>query len=150
MQRARLVALSVGLALLALLLGLVACRGQERGAASDLRVSLQVEPSPPAVGPASLAVRLADASGTAVAGARVEIEGTMSHAGMVPVFADAVEVEAGRYVAEGFRFTMGGDWIMIVRATLADGTKLERRFDVKGVTGSQPHTRKGQSGGENG
>jgi hypothetical protein len=28
---------------------------------------------------------------------------------------------------------MGGDWIMLVKADLPDGQKLEREFEVKGV-----------------
>ena len=56
----------------------------------------------------------------------------MSHSGMAPVFADAAEVEPGRYRAN-MELTMAGDWIVLVHLTLADGTKVDRQFDIKGV-----------------
>jgi hypothetical protein len=57
----------------------------------------------------------------------------MTHAGMVPVFADAEDVGSGLYQAE-LEFTMGGDWVIIVTVTLPDGSSLEEQFDVPGVT----------------
>ena len=56
----------------------------------------------------------------------------MSHPGMNPVFGAAREIGAGRYQAS-IEFTMGGDWIMLVRVNLPDGQNLEREFEVKGV-----------------
>jgi hypothetical protein len=78
-------------------------------------------------------VTLTDSGGDPVSGATIELEGTMTHAGMVPTFADAEEQAPGSYVAS-LEFTMGGDWVIIVRTTLADGTSLEQQFDVPGVT----------------
>jgi hypothetical protein len=51
---------------------------------------------------------------------------------MVPVFADAVEVEPGRYRAE-LEFTMGGDWFLLVDAETRDGRTLRWQRDVPGV-----------------
>jgi len=56
----------------------------------------------------------------------------MSHAGMVPVFAEAREIEPGRYRAN-MELTMAGDWVVSVHATLSDGTNLDQQFDIKGV-----------------
>ena len=56
----------------------------------------------------------------------------MSHAGMRPVFSEARELEPGRYEAP-IEFTMGGDWIILVRVTLPDGRKFQRQLDVKAV-----------------
>ena len=56
----------------------------------------------------------------------------MNHAGMVPVFADAVEIAPGRYRAD-LEFTMSGDWFILVRADLPDGRSMERKIDVPGV-----------------
>ena len=119
-----------GLALL-LLLGLLGCT---RGGSSlpDVSVDLAVEPQPPRMGPAVVLVTLTGAGGQPLAGASVELEGNMSHAGMVPVLAPAVEIEPGRYRAE-LEFTMAGDWFILVRATLADGRSLEEKVDVPGV-----------------
>jgi hypothetical protein len=59
----------------------------------------------------------------------------MSHAGMQPVEAPAVHDGNGRYVAKNFPFTMAGDWILTVEATLPTGERAEHRFDLKGVSG---------------
>lgn len=100
--------------------------------APNLLMRHEVAPQPPKVGPATITVSLSDAAGKPLAGARVKLEGNMSHPGMNPVFADAREIEAGRYQAT-IEFTMGGDWIVFVRSNLPDGQKFEREFDVKGV-----------------
>ncbi|MGD8627114.1 MAG: FixH family protein [Anaerolineae bacterium] len=119
--------------LLLLLAGavLVACA---RGGADlpDVGLELTVDPHPPQIGPATLLVSLSDAAGQPIRGAQVELEGNMNHAGMVPVFATAVEVAPGRYRAE-LEFTMAGDWFILVRAALPDGRALERRVDLTGV-----------------
>lgn len=91
-----------------------------------------VAPQPPRVGRATITLSLSDAAGKPISGARVNLEGNMSHPGMVPVFGVAREIEAGRYQAS-IEFTMGGDWIVLVKADLPDGQKLEREFEVKGV-----------------
>lgn len=56
----------------------------------------------------------------------------MSHAGMVPVFADARETEPGRYQST-MELSMAGDWFILVHVTLKDGRKIDRQFDIKGV-----------------
>jgi hypothetical protein len=91
-----------------------------------------VAPQPPKVGPATITISLANIAGNPIAGARVYLEGNMTHPGMRPVFGEAGEVGSGRYQAS-LEFTMGGDWIIVVRANLPDGQKLEREFEVKGV-----------------
>lgn len=98
----------------------------------DVGVELLIEPQPPQLGTATLTVALTDAGGQPLAGAAVELEGNMSHAGMVPVFATATEVAPGQYRAD-LEFTMGGDWFILVRADLPDGRSLERQIDVPGV-----------------
>jgi hypothetical protein len=110
---------------------LTGCR-QTAESAPGLLMRHEVKPQPPKVGPATITLNLSDAAGKALAGARVKLEGNMSHPGMNPVFAEAREIEAGRYQAS-IEFTMGGDWIVLVRANLPDGQKFEREFEVKGV-----------------
>jgi hypothetical protein len=56
----------------------------------------------------------------------------MSHAGMVPVFAEARETESGRYQS-GMELSMAGDWFILVHATLPEGRKIDRQFELKGV-----------------
>jgi hypothetical protein len=91
-----------------------------------------VRPDPPRVGPAQLALTLADAAGAPLAGGSVQLEATMAHAGMQPVFATAKEIAPGRYEA-ALEFTMGGDWFLIVTAAFPDGRKLERQVPLPGV-----------------
>ena len=107
------------------------CRKTEEQA-PGLVMRHEIAPQPPRVGPATITVSLSDAAGNPVAGASVNMEGNMSHPGMNPVFGAAREIVAGRYQAS-IEFTMGGDWVMLVRVNLPDGQKLEREFEVKGV-----------------
>ena len=116
---------------LSLLLVLSAC-GRGIQDLPDVAVELDLEPDPPRLGPATVTIALRNADGQPISGAAVEIEGNMSHAGMVPVLARASEVAPGRYQAD-LEFTMGGDWFLLVRADLPDGRSLERKIDVPGV-----------------
>ncbi len=100
--------------------------------ADDVKVKLTLRPDPPRVGDAATTVRLTGKDDKPVQGARVKLEGNMNHAGMRPVFAEARETEPGRYEAT-LELTMGGDWFVLVSATLADGRKLNRKVDVPGV-----------------
>jgi len=95
-------------------------------------VAAQITPRPPRVGRSTITLLVTDATGALVPGSRIKLEGNMSHAGMTPVFAEAAEFEPGRYRAN-IDLPMAGDWIVSVHLTLADGTKVERQFDIKGV-----------------
>ncbi len=98
----------------------------------DLALALTVLPSPPAVGAGQVLVTLTDHSGRPVRGASIHIECDMTHAGMVPVLADATEDgnQAERYIAR-VTWTMDGDWVVDVRATLPDGRATEQQFPVR-------------------
>src|SRR6266542_3259726 len=72
-----------------------------------------------------------DYSDKAVTGARITLEGNMSHAGMGPVFAQAKETEPGQYEAP-LELSMGGDWLVLLHLTLSDAQKLERQFEISG------------------
>lgn len=56
----------------------------------------------------------------------------MLHPGMAPVFADAKEIEPGRYEAE-VELSMAGDWYVTVQVGLADGNVWTQQFEIKGV-----------------
>jgi len=56
----------------------------------------------------------------------------MAHPGMAPVFSDAREMAPGNYESS-LNFNMGGDWVVLLHITLADGRKIEKQIDVKGV-----------------
>lgn len=112
-------------------LGLGGCRGGA-DAAPEVAVAHEVSPSPPAVGPSSVVLTLTGEGGRPVTGARVGVEGNMSHPGMAPVIAEAAEIAPGRYRAD-MEFTMAGDWVLSVSADLPDGRSVRRQLDVRGV-----------------
>jgi hypothetical protein len=95
-------------------------------------IEQDVSPTPAQVGPATVTLKLADAAAQPITGARIAVEGEMSHAGMSPRFAEAKELGQGRYQAQ-IRFEMAGDWIILLHVTLPGGKKLERQIDVRGV-----------------
>jgi len=116
---------------LVLLTGAAGCR-RTADASSDLVITHEINPSPPIVGSSTVALRIADVAGKPVAGAKVSVEGNMSHPGMQPVFSNAKETEPGRYVAP-LELTMAGDWILSVSVTLPDGRTVGEEIDVRGV-----------------
>jgi len=95
-------------------------------------MELSVLPDPPRVGPATATFVLSDDSASPLTGASLHLEATMTHPGMMPVLADAVETEPGRYEAP-FEFTMAGDWVVIVTMELPDGLTAEGQFEIFGV-----------------
>jgi len=97
------------------------CRGSGSDGDSFLQMDLAISPTPPGVGPARLMITLHDTAGTPVSGARIQVEGNMSHAGMVPVVDTANMSEPGHYLVRSFPFNMAGDWILTVDVTLPDG-----------------------------
>ena len=108
----------------------ISCKNQS---SQEIFVAHEVLPQPPRVGHVVIALRVTSASRKPVVGARVRLEGNMSHAGMSPVFADTLEVAPGEYRAN-MELLMAGDWVILVHLTLPDGAKLDRQFEIKGVT----------------
>lgn len=118
------------------LIGGVSCARVSQSREVGLRIDLVGPLFPPPVGPGRLAVRLSDASGKPVAEAVVAVRGDMTHAGMTPVLAEAEFVGDGIYQAE-MDWTMAGDWVMTVDATLPDGRASSRQFELA-VTNEEP------------
>ena len=125
--------ISVSLLAFSLSLTLSACQrtSQQNNAdpVSGVVMTFTVDPDPTLVGLTQAVIMLTGADGQPVTGATVAIKGDMTHAGMQPVLADATEEASGSYRAE-FAWTMSGDWIVTVTATLADGTVAEQQFDL--------------------
>lgn len=112
-------------------LALTGCRAsQAPDTAQDVTITVNVNESPQKVGQFALMVTLLDATQKPITGATIEVTGDMTHAGMVPVKGTAEGGASGLY-AVPFKWTMGGDWIVTVRATLPDGRIATRRFDVR-------------------
>lgn len=109
---------------------LTACGG---AGADSAGVTTELVFDPPAVvGDTTCSVRVFDAAGAPMSGARVDIEGNMNHAGMVPVLRTAEEVEPGLYRTP-FEFTMGGDWFVILSIDTPDGDYAEVVWDLPAV-----------------
>ncbi|HVR06615.1 MAG TPA: FixH family protein [Thermoanaerobaculia bacterium] len=112
---------------------LAAACGQRPAAAPEVVLTWTLSPRAPAVGPAVLSLALADRrDGRPLAGARVRVEADMSHPGMAPLLASVRELAPGVYEA-ALRFTMAGDWILLVDARLRDGRAWRRELWVRGV-----------------
>jgi hypothetical protein len=115
----------------ALTFSVSACR-KPADSAQGVSIQESMAPLPVHTGEETVSIRLADTAGHPVTRARVQIEGDMNHPGMAPVFSDAEETAPGAYTAP-LTFTMGGDWAVLAHIVLADGRKIERQWDVKGV-----------------
>jgi hypothetical protein len=97
-----------------------------------VRVAMSVTPQPPAVGRASVTIRILDADGRPLPASGVELEANMSHPGMKPTFATARLEPPDRWLAE-LELTMGGDWVVAVDARLEDGRTVRRVLPLPGV-----------------
>ncbi|MGE0129186.1 MAG: FixH family protein [Blastocatellales bacterium] len=120
----------LGLALVGALF-LTGCQKPDEASPAAL-IEHEVSPQPPKVGVSTITIKLTDASGNPLTRARINLEGTMTHPGMRPVFSEAREEGSGRYQSS-LEFTMAGDWIILLHIILPNGQKLERRFEVNGV-----------------
>ena len=119
------------LILCACFLFMQACRKQQLKTA-DLTFAHEISPQPPRVGKVTITLNIQDTSGAPVAGAHLALEGNMSHAGMVPVVAEAKEVQPGRYQSV-MELSMAGDWNITVHVTTSEGRKLDHEFEINGV-----------------
>ena len=101
--------------------------------ASGVSLTWDLEPAPPQAGTAGVArLTLRDARQQPLTGARLRIEGHMSHPGMAPVLSAATERGNGTYEAP-IEFTMAGDWILVVTGDVPGIGRLTRQIEVVGV-----------------
>lgn len=116
-------------ALLSVFVG-AGCQPEDRvGEAVD--VTWRSEPALLRVGAANVIVEVADTLGAPVSGADVTIEANMTHPGMQPVFAPALEIQPGVYRGS-LEFSMQGEWFMEITGMQRDGSIFVReiRFTV--------------------
>lgn len=99
---------------------------------SAITMKWQIIPDPPEVGMATIQITLTDSTEQSVTGAQIELEGNMSHPGMQPVMASAEEVAPGEYEAP-LEFTMAGQWFILVKSTLSDGSVIEKQINISQV-----------------
>lgn len=110
---------------------LAGCGGTDP--ADVVRVSWTLDPSPPLVGtPIVARLTLRDTDQKPITGARLRLEGMMSHPGMAPVSAAVTEKGNGEYEAP-LQFTMAGDWILLVTGELPGGMAFTRQIEITGV-----------------
>ena len=98
----------------------------------NVHIDVIVTPQPPVTGTAHVEVLLRDTEGRPLEATTVKLEGNMSHAGMKPSLATARRDRQGRWLAD-LELTMGGDWLLLVQAELADGREIERTVRLSGV-----------------
>jgi hypothetical protein len=98
----------------------------------DLNLAHEVSPQPPRVGPVTFTLKFTDGSGKLLSGARIRLEGNMTHPGMAPVFAEARETDPGHYRAV-IDLSMPGDWYIIAHARLPNGRAFDDQFELNGV-----------------
>ena len=115
--------------MLAGLITMAACRPDDSPTPFHVAAEWRQPPTTDASAVAALRVTAADRP---VAGARLQVQGFMSHPGMAPVSAAVDERGNGLYDAR-FRFTMAGDWIIRVTGTAPDGRAIDQQLDAIAV-----------------
>jgi hypothetical protein len=99
---------------------------------NDVDLAYESDPRPPRIGVNTFTVTLTGRNRQRVGGARVSLEGDMSHAGMRPVFGEAKEVGPGRYQGT-LDLGMRGDWTVLFHVTLANGQTLDREMKIQNL-----------------
>jgi len=102
------------------------------GVSSDVDLTYESDPRPPRIGVNTFTITLTGRNRQRVGGARVSLEGDMSHAGMRPVFGEAKEVGPGRYQGT-LDLGMRGDWTVLFHITLANGQTLDREMKIQNL-----------------
>jgi hypothetical protein len=104
--------------------------GRHAAIAEDVSVEWEMTPTASIDGTPSLGIlTLRDGARRPLGGARLQVVGHMSHPGMAPVVATVTERGDGVYQVD-LRFTMNGDWILLVSGSLPDGRRLNHRIDI--------------------
>lgn len=112
---------------------LAACRRGQEANSSPNAPPFSMDLLPPEFEAGYLAVELTGDNGQPITNAQVSLEGNMNHAGMVPVLTDPV-ADGDDGAVDGvyqvpFEFTMLGDWIITISASV-DGNTIERNVDL--------------------
>lgn len=95
----------------------------------DVAFAYESDPKPPRVGLNTFTVVLTGRNDQRLAGARISLEGDMSHPGMSPVFGEAREIAPGQYRGT-LDLNMLGDWIVVFHITLASGESFDRQVEL--------------------
>jgi len=117
------------LASVVVLLG-VGC--ERRQSSPEIIITHEIKPKPLRVGPAEIALTLADAGSRPISRAHIALEADMAHPGMAPVFGETRETAPGHYQGK-VSLTMGGDWVLLLHITLPNGQTVERQIELNGI-----------------
>lgn len=71
--------------------------------------------------PVNFNFTLKDKEGKNIENAKIDIEATMNHGGMIPIFTEATYIKDASYSTR-FKLTMLGEWIIFLTITLPDGS----------------------------
>ena len=121
-----------------LIAGLLACSlciacNRLADTGSGVSVAWEIDPAPPVAGVATtVTLTVRDAQQQPLRGARLQLEGHMSHPGMTPVVTPLTEQADGTYQAP-LQFTMAGDWILVVSGEAPGVGPITRQLEVAGV-----------------
>jgi hypothetical protein len=115
----------------ALLLASLQAAGCARSARAtyDVAFVCDSDPKPPRVGPNTFTIVLRGKNDQRLGGARIALEGDMSHPGMSPVFGEAREIAPGQYRGT-LDLNMLGDWTVVFHITLANGQSFDRQVQI--------------------
>ena len=121
--------LRLGFALLTLV-GSGCARASQQADTADVQITLTAIPYPAHIGETRLVIQVADKNGNPINDAHLAIKGDMTHAGMVPVLAEADGGGENGLYEVPFEWTMAGDWVVTVDLQLPDGSTAQQRFDM--------------------
>ncbi|MBM7843886.1 FixH family protein [Herpetosiphon giganteus] len=98
--------------------------GCSRTPSDDPRLLMSLEQTPSAMGVQTIVLVINDGS-TPLDNAKVQLEATMTHAGMPSQIVQMQALGAGKYQAS-IDFSMLGEWVLIVNVTEANGAVMQR------------------------
>jgi hypothetical protein len=124
-------------AALLLILGNLPSGGCAKSAslADDIAFSCVSDPAAPRIGANTFTITLTERSGAHITGARIALEGDMTHPGMNPAFGEATELASGSYQGT-LNLTMRGDWTILFHITLASGRRFDRQLQIRNLQAS--------------
>ncbi|XSG75907.1 FixH family protein [Herpetosiphon llansteffanensis] len=98
--------------------------GCSRTPSDDPRLTMSLEQTPSTMGVQTIVLVINDGA-TPLDNAKVQIEATMTHAGMPSQIVQMQALGAGKYQAN-IDFSMLGEWVLIVNVTEANGAVMQR------------------------
>ncbi len=110
--------------LILLSLMMVSLLGCSRTPSDDPRLTISLEQTPSAMGGQTIVLTINDGT-TPLDNANVQLEATMTHAGMPSQIVPMQALGAGKYQAS-IDFSMLGEWVLIVNVTEANGATMQR------------------------